>query len=245
MEQAMEELEQLNAEIRAEMRMEMGQMKEQINKMFEIITRNAAPTPAAVTPGAAPSTATSGTPTHPPGFTPPAWNATTENPPAPPKSSQAGTIWGQAGGKDQDPGLSQSQEPLSTSTYLQKQVECSESALLGSEKINAFEERMRAIEGTGGHDIDATNLCLVPNVELPSDFKVPKFEKYKGSSCPRVHLAMYCRKMALHPTRQDPDALLSGQPFGGSIAMVRRSRQRAHKDLERPRGRLPTAIQVQ
>ncbi|RDX69128.1 hypothetical protein CR513_51795, partial [Mucuna pruriens] len=61
---------------------------------------------------------------------------------------------------------------------------------------------MRAIEGTGGHGIDAVNLCLVPNIELPSDLKVPKFEKYKGSSCPRVHLAMYCRKMAPY-TQQD------------------------------------------
>ncbi|RDX84755.1 hypothetical protein CR513_34156, partial [Mucuna pruriens] len=61
---------------------------------------------------------------------------------------------------------------------------------------------MRAIEGTGGHGIDAINLCLVLNIELPSDFKVPKFEKYKGSSCPRVHLAMYCRKMAPY-TQQD------------------------------------------
>ncbi|RDX73135.1 hypothetical protein CR513_47288, partial [Mucuna pruriens] len=34
------------------------------------------------------------------------------------------------------------------------------------------------------------------NVVLPTNFKVPKFEKYKGSSCPRIHLAMYCRKMA-------------------------------------------------
>ncbi|RDX77560.1 hypothetical protein CR513_42303, partial [Mucuna pruriens] len=64
-----------------------------------------------------------------------------------------------------------------------------------SEKISALEERMRAIKGTGSHGIGAANLCLVPNIELPSDFKIPKFEKYKGRSCPRVHLAMYYRKM--------------------------------------------------
>ncbi|RDX92022.1 hypothetical protein CR513_25911, partial [Mucuna pruriens] len=58
MEQAIEDLEQQNLKIRAEMRMEMGQMREQINKMFEIITWNAAPTPAVATKGVAPSAAT-------------------------------------------------------------------------------------------------------------------------------------------------------------------------------------------
>ncbi|RDX93921.1 hypothetical protein CR513_23758, partial [Mucuna pruriens] len=191
MEQAMEELEQLNAEIRAEMRMEMGQMKEQINKMFEIITRNAAPTPAAVTPGAAPSTATSGTPTHPPGFTPPAWNATTENPPAP-QEQPAGNTSGL--GRGQGSGTGPLPTPGAT-IYYHPPPEA-------GRVLGALEERMRAIEGTGGHGIDAFNLCLVPNIELPADFKVPKFEKYKGSSCPRVHLAMYCRKMAPY-TQQD------------------------------------------
>ncbi|RDY14329.1 hypothetical protein CR513_00607, partial [Mucuna pruriens] len=58
-------------------------MREHINKMFEIITWNAAPTSAVATQGAAPSTATQGTPTYPPGFVPPARNATTKNPLAP------------------------------------------------------------------------------------------------------------------------------------------------------------------
>ncbi|RDY04089.1 hypothetical protein CR513_12235, partial [Mucuna pruriens] len=55
---------------------------------------------------------------------------------------------------------------------------------------------IQAIEGIGSHGLDAIDLYLVPDIILPADFKVPKFEKYKGSSCPRVHLAMYCRKMA-------------------------------------------------
>ncbi|RDX83625.1 hypothetical protein CR513_35435, partial [Mucuna pruriens] len=52
--------------------------------------------------------------------------------------------------------------------------------------------------GTGGHGLDATDLCLMSDVAFPVDFKTPKFEKYNGSSCPRVHLAMYCRKMAAY-----------------------------------------------
>ncbi|RDX65987.1 hypothetical protein CR513_55298, partial [Mucuna pruriens] len=66
------------------------------------------------------------------------------------------------------------------------------------EKISSLEQRVRLIEGTGGHGLDAADLCLMPDVALPADFKTPKFEKYKGSSCPRVHLAMYCRKMAAY-----------------------------------------------
>ncbi|RDX90423.1 hypothetical protein CR513_27707, partial [Mucuna pruriens] len=39
---------------------------------------------------------------------------------------------------------------------------------------------------------------LGPGVGLPTDFKTPEFNKYKGSYCPRVHLAMYCRKMVTY-----------------------------------------------
>ncbi|RDY02074.1 hypothetical protein CR513_14512, partial [Mucuna pruriens] len=69
---------------------------------------------------------------------------------------------------------------------------------LGEEKLNSLEERVRIIEGTDSHGLDAIDLCLVLDIALPTDFKTPKFEKYKGSLCPRVHLAMYCRKMAAY-----------------------------------------------
>jgi len=36
---------------------------------------------------------------------------------------------------------------------------------------------------------------LVPNVVIPPKLKVPNFEKYKGNTCPMVHLEMYVRKM--------------------------------------------------
>ncbi|RDX95692.1 hypothetical protein CR513_21745, partial [Mucuna pruriens] len=204
-EQATEELEQQNAEMRAEMRMEMGQMKEQINKMFEIITRNAAPTPVAATQGVALSTTTLGTPTYPSGFAPPTWNATAENPPVPQEqpgrnNSGAGRGQGSGTGPYLTLGATVYFHPPPESSRVPRSIQ--EPALLGSDKINALEERMRAIEGTSSHGIDAANLCLVPDIELPADFKVPKFEKYKGSSCPRVHLAMYCRKMAPY-TQQD------------------------------------------
>ena len=61
------------------------------------------------------------------------------------------------------------------------------------------EERLRVIEGSGSYMFwDATGLCLVPDVIIPPKFKVLEFEKYKGTSCPKNHLTMYCRKMAAH-----------------------------------------------
>ncbi|KAK2369080.1 hypothetical protein QL285_082233 [Trifolium repens] len=62
-------------------------------------------------------------------------------------------------------------------------------------KILALEERVKAMEGHGEFGLDALDMCLVSNVVLPPKFKVPDFEKYKGLTCPRNHLIMYCRKM--------------------------------------------------
>ena len=61
------------------------------------------------------------------------------------------------------------------------------------QKLDVFEERLRAIEGTDVYgNIDVTQLCLVPDLIIPTKFKVPEFDKYDGSSCPKSHLIMYC-----------------------------------------------------
>ncbi|RDY11607.1 hypothetical protein CR513_03709, partial [Mucuna pruriens] len=39
---------------------------------------------------------------------------------------------------------------------------------------------------------------LVLDVGLLADFKTLEFDKYKGSSFPKVHLAMYCRKVVTY-----------------------------------------------
>ncbi|RDX80845.1 hypothetical protein CR513_38548, partial [Mucuna pruriens] len=67
---------------------------------------------------------------------------------------------------------------------------------LPRQKIN--EEHLRAIEGGDKYGLEAVDLCLVSDVRLLTNFKTLEFDKYKGSSCPRVHLPIYCRKMATY-----------------------------------------------
>jgi len=60
-------------------------------------------------------------------------------------------------------------------------------------KLEILEERLRMIEGASSCEFgDAAVLCLVPDVVIPSKFKVPDFEKYKGVTYPKSHLTMYC-----------------------------------------------------
>ena len=67
------------------------------------------------------------------------------------------------------------------------------------DKLEVLGKRLRAIEGRSSHEFgDAVGLCLVPDVVIPPKFKVSDFEKYKGTTCLKSHLTMYCRKMAAH-----------------------------------------------
>ncbi|XP_050916800.1 uncharacterized protein LOC127131972 [Lathyrus oleraceus] len=72
-------------------------------------------------------------------------------------------------------------------------------------KVKAIKEKLRAIQSTNTLGLDAVEICLVPGVVIPSIFKVPDFEKYKGASDPRTHSRAYCLKMA---TYSDDDRLL-------------------------------------
>jgi len=64
------------------------------------------------------------------------------------------------------------------------------------EKFYLIKERLRAIEGIGDYPFaNMAELCLVPDIVIPPKFKVPDFDKYKGTTCPKNHLKMYCRKM--------------------------------------------------
>ena len=72
-------------------------------------------------------------------------------------------------------------------------------AIVEKGKFDHIEERLRAIEGGGNYAFaDMAELCLVPDVVIPPKFKVPDFDKYKGTTCPKNHLKMYCRKMGAY-----------------------------------------------
>ena len=64
------------------------------------------------------------------------------------------------------------------------------------EKFYHIEERLRVIEGGENYAfVDMARLCLVLDMVIPPKFKVPDFYKYKGTTCPKNHLKMYCKKM--------------------------------------------------
>lgn len=65
-------------------------------------------------------------------------------------------------------------------------------------KFRALEEKMKAMEGPNTFGLDAVEMCLVPDVQIPTKSKVPSFEKYKGVSCPRTHVRSHCRKMVAY-----------------------------------------------
>ena len=66
-------------------------------------------------------------------------------------------------------------------------------------KLDHIEERLKAVEGGGSYAFaNTTKLCLVPDIAIPLKFKVLDFNKYKGTTCPKNHLRMYCRKMGAY-----------------------------------------------
>jgi len=73
------------------------------------------------------------------------------------------------------------------------------STVLEKEMIEHMEERLHAIEGGGNYVFaDMAELCLVSDVVIPPKFKALDFDKYKGTTCPKNHMKMYCRKMGAY-----------------------------------------------
>ena len=62
--------------------------------------------------------------------------------------------------------------------------------------IHEMKREMKALRGKEAFGQNVYELRLVPNVVVPPKFKVPDFDKYKGNTCPRIHLTMYVRKMS-------------------------------------------------
>lgn len=51
------------------------------------------------------------------------------------------------------------------------------------------------MEGNDVFGVATRNMFLVLDLVMPVKFKTPNFEKYKGHTCPKIHLVMYYRKM--------------------------------------------------
>ena len=72
---------------------------------------------------------------------------------------------------------------------------------MNDDKIFSLEERLRAVEGNDWFDpMRASKVCLVPNITVPKDFRIPEFTKYTGLECPNTHIRSYYSKIAkVHP----------------------------------------------
>jgi len=72
----------------------------------------------------------------------------------------------------------------------------------GYDRVDELQKIMnweiRALSGKEAPKKDVYDLCLASNVQIPHKFKLPDFEKYEGTSCPKDHLTMYVRKMSMY-----------------------------------------------
>ena len=69
----------------------------------------------------------------------------------------------------------------------------------GRGKLDLIDERLRVVEGFNDYPFtDMTDLCLVLDVVIPPKFKVPDFDRYKVTTCPKNHLKIYCCKMGAY-----------------------------------------------
>ena len=72
------------------------------------------------------------------------------------------------------------------------------------QRCSLFDEKLKKIEGMNDPGIvDPRELCLVPDLVISSEFKMPKFEKYDGTKCTENHLATYCHEMAGHTHNEE------------------------------------------
>lgn len=62
-----------------------------------------------------------------------------------------------------------------------------------------LDDRIRVIHGFSAFSMDSRDLCLIPNVVLPQNFKVQGLPKYKGLSYHRSHVTMYLSYPKIHP----------------------------------------------
>ncbi|XP_060190465.1 uncharacterized protein LOC132619638 [Lycium barbarum] len=62
-----------------------------------------------------------------------------------------------------------------------------------AKKIRSLKEAVRSIQPHKGCEgLEYKDLCIHPDIELPTGYKVPKFDMFDGKVNPRAHLRSYC-----------------------------------------------------
>ncbi|XP_070040406.1 uncharacterized protein [Nicotiana tomentosiformis] len=63
-------------------------------------------------------------------------------------------------------------------------------------KVKSLEQSLKNMKGIGCQvSVAYKDLCLLPDVQLPAGFKMPKFDLYDGHGDPVAHLRGFCTKM--------------------------------------------------
>ena len=63
------------------------------------------------------------------------------------------------------------------------------------QRHDSLEQRLEAIKDKDTlKGLNPNDLNLVSDLVIPPHFKMLSFEKYDGTSCPKMHLIMYCNK---------------------------------------------------
>ena len=82
-----------------------------------------------------------------------------------------------------------SQAPITMDLTTDKPPNNRSTDFVNYDKLSALEERLRAVEGNDWFDpMQAAEVCLVPNIIVPKNFRILEFIKYTGLECPNTHL---------------------------------------------------------
>ena len=152
---------------------------------------------------------------------------------------------GQSSGQEQDlegPSVDPFQVPDLDDPYEQEKLNKGLSGQLINTKthqmLDLLGERLKVIEDK--HTFQGLNpddLTLVFNLVIPPHFKMPRFEKYDGTSCPKMHLIMYCNKMTVHAHNEKLLIHIFQESLTGAASewylRLKRNQARTWRDLSR------------
>jgi hypothetical protein len=66
-----------------------------------------------------------------------------------------------------------------------------------NEQLECILNKLNTLEDSQGM-IDPAEFCIVTDLEIPKDFKIPDFPKYDGTGDPKVHVYMYTSRMGAY-----------------------------------------------